>query len=846
MLWLTWIKRFIFWILGPALLLFTLGIVGLVFVWSYYTPQLPSEEELRSNVSLQLPLRVYSKEKKLIAEFGQYRRRPVKVEDVPDNLIHAFIAIEDSRFYQHNGVDFYGVARAIVAALKTRKVSQGASTITMQVARNFFLDRRKKLERKIKEIFLASKIEKIFSKDEIMELYLNKIFLGKRSYGVGSAAEVYYGKKVDELTLAQSAMIAGLPKAPSAYNPVINPKRAKIRRDYILQRMLKLEHIDQSQYNEAIAEPLTAKIHARAKTETAAPYIAEMVRQDVISRFGEDLVYRTGMKVYTTIDSAEQENAVGTLRKHLISYHKRHGYRGPEDHIELDEYASTDSLQKKISSYSTYAHLIPAVVTASSEKQATLKTSTDETITLSLKRLKWARKYINENRRGKSPKKVSDVLASGDIVRVSQNEDKSWSLTPLPLISGAIVSMNPDNGAVLSAVGGFDYHQTKFNRATQAKRQPGSSFKPFVYSSALAKNYSPASVVNDAPVDIPGSSWKPKNYSGENYGPTRLRHGLKKSRNLVSIQLLREVGIHYARNYVTKFGFNKAEVPADLTMALGTGSVTPMQLAGAYSTFANGGFKIRPHFITHITDHEGDTIFRINPETACRNCTTDQESKTIATDSSPVKAAKRIMKPYVRYQITSMLQSVARSGTAARTRSLNRTDISGKTGTTNEQKDSWFAGFTPKKVAIVWMGFDQIQPMGKHETAASLALPTWIDFMKTALKDVPQVALKPPKGMFNVSVDGLTGFIADNQSTEVFPELLTKAQIPDKVPRDFAYNENILRVNNPTHPTIDLTGADESLTNRMNIEYFGNGENPVRTRTIIIDNERFEIPEQLF
>ncbi|MEE9302736.1 MAG: transglycosylase domain-containing protein, partial [Thiotrichaceae bacterium] len=474
MLWLTWINRFIRWVLGPALLLLTLGIVGLVFVWSYYTPQLPSEEELKNSVSLQLPLRVYSKEKKLIAEFGQYRRRPVKIAEVPENLTHAFIAIEDSRFYQHKGVDFYGVARAFVAALKTRKISQGASTITMQVARNFFLDRRKKLERKIKEIFLANKIERIFSKDEIMELYLNKIFLGKRSYGVGSAAEVYYGKKVDELTLAQSAMIAGLPKAPSAYNPVINPKRAKIRRDYILQRMLTLKYIDQAEYNDAKAEPLTAKIHARAKTETAAPYIAEMARQDVISRFGEDLVYRTGMKVYTTIDSAEQENAVSTLRKHLIKYHKRHGYRGPEEHIELDEFSTTESLQKKISSYATYANLIPAVVTASSASKATLQTSTGETVTLRLKRLKWARQYINESRRGKTPKKVSDVLVPGDIVRVSQNEDKSWSLTPLPLISGAIVSMNPENGAVLSAVGGFDYHQTKFNRATQAKRQPGS------------------------------------------------------------------------------------------------------------------------------------------------------------------------------------------------------------------------------------------------------------------------------------------------------------------------------------------------------------------------------------
>ncbi len=837
MRWLTWTQHFIRWILGPLLLLVTLGIIGVVAVWAYYSPQLPSEEMLRSNVSLQLPLRVYSKEGKLIAEFGQYRRRPVKIAEVPDNLVHAFVAIEDSRFYQHKGVDFYGVARAFVSAAKTRKVSQGASTITMQVARNFFLTRRKKLDRKIKEIFLANKLEKIFSKDQIMELYLNKIFLGKRSYGVGSAAEVYYGKNVAELTLAQSAMIAGLPKAPSTFNPVINPVRAKTRRDYILKRMAQLGYITATQYQEAVAEPLTAKIHARAKTETAAPYVAEMVRQEVINRFGEDLVYRTGMKVYTTISSDEQTLVVNTLRKHLIKYHKRHGYRGPEDHIELEDY-DDKTLLEKVRSYNIYGNLVPAVVLSSSKNKATLKAGNGDTLTLSLEKVRWARPYINENRRGKTPKQVSDVLAAGDIVRVSQNEDKSWSLTPLPKISGAIVSMNPDNGAVLSVVGGFDYHQTKFNRATQAKRQPGSSFKPFVYAAALAKNYSPASVVNDAPVNIPGSSWKPQNYSGKNYGPTRLRKGLKKSRNLVSIQLLREIGIQYARDYVTKFGFNKSEIPEDLTMALGTGSVTPMQLAGAYSTFANGGFRVTPYFISHITDHEEDIIYRYTPETACDDCA----DSTTDNDDTLARPAKRIMKPYVRFEITSMLQSVARSGTGAKTRVLNRMDIAGKTGTTNDQKDAWFAGFTPKKVAIVWMGFDQIQPMGKHETAAGLALPAWIDFMKTALKDVPQVPLTPPEGMHAVSIDGLTGFLADEHSLEVIPELLTRAQIPGKVPRDFTYDPRILRVNNPTRPIIQLD-ENSALVDQLNQ---GSPDEPSATRTIIIDNERFEIPEQLF
>lgn len=842
MLWLTWIRRFTSWIFGPLFLALTLGVITLVIVWSYYNAQLPSEEELRNNISLQLPLKIYSKEKKLIAEFGQYRRRPVKIEEVPETLKNAFIAIEDSRFYEHKGVDFYGVARAFVTAAKTRKVSQGASTITMQVARNFFLSRRKKIDRKLKEILLAHKLEQVFSKDQIMELYLNKIFLGKRSYGVGSAAEVYYGKDVNELTLAQSAMLAGLPKAPSANNPVINPERAKQRRDYILERMRELGFISQSQFSSARNEPLSAKIHARAKTETEAPYVAEMVRQDVINRFGEDLVYRTGMSVYTTIDSDEQAHAVNTLRKHLINYHKRHGYRGPEDQISLSDYADEDKLLTKIQSYKTLANLIPALVTESTENEASLKTAQNKKIKLNLKQIKWARKYISENSRGPSPKSVNDVLKPGDIVRVSQNDDESWSLTPLPLISGAIVSMNPVDGAVLSAVGGFDFNQTKFNRAIQAKRQPGSSFKPFLYSAALSKNYSPASVVNDAPIDIPGSSWDPQNYSGESYGPTRLRVGLKKSRNLVSIQLLREIGIQYATKYAVKFGFNKDEIPQDLTMSLGTGSVTPMQLAGSYSSFANGGFKVDPYFITYITDHEGDTIYRHVPDTACPNCQPEQTT----VDGEPLRQAKLIMKPYVNYQINSMMRSVATSGTAARTRVLNRRDIAGKTGTTNDQKDAWFAGFTPKKVAIVWMGFDQIQPMGKRETATGLALPTWIDFMRVALEDVPQVTLKPPKGMYNVSIDGLTGFIADNQSAEVVPEVLTKSQIPGAIERDFAYNTNMLRVNNPTTPTIDLTSTALADTLNTLLPQEGDGTEPVATRTIIIDNERFEIPEQLF
>ncbi|HHL18916.1 MAG TPA: penicillin-binding protein 1A [Thiothrix sp.] len=864
-----WLKRFISVILGPLFILLTVGIITTVGIWAYYTAQLPDVETLKKNVVLQHSLKVYSKGGELIAEFGQYKRRPVKSEDIPDQLANAFISIEDSRFYEHKGIDFYGVARAIVAAVKNRNASQGASTITMQVARNFFLTRRKKLDRKIKEIFLAHKLETIFSKEKILELYLNKIFLGKRAYGIGSAAEVYYGKTVDQLTLAQSAMIAGLPKAPSAYNPIINPKRALERRNYILLRMKELGHIEEDAYNHAKQEPLSAKIHATAKTETNAPYVAEMVRQKVLAKYKE-ITYSAGLKVYTTIDSDEQKNAVSVLRKHLIKYHKRHGYYGPTDTIDLSHYSDEQALLKKLSSYSIYADLIPAVVTTSSQAEAHLITLKGERITLPLSALTWARKHISENRRGKKPTSAQDVLKVGDIVRVSQNQEGDWSLTPAPRISGALVSMNPNNGAILSIVGGFDYKKSRFNRAIQAKRQPGSSFKPFVYSAALAKGYSPASVVNDAPIKIKGSKWRPQNYSGRTYGPTRLRQGLKKSRNLVSIQLLREIGVLYTHKYVQKYGFNADEVPKNLTMALGTGSVTPLQMAGAYSTFANGGYKIEPHIITHIINHDGEVLFNAPRATACYNCKTNkviaiennnpmdnseefnsnsdstkETNKTaneVDIETTNTKAAKRIMKPYVHYEIVSMMKSVAQSGTAARTRRLKRKDIAGKTGTTNDQKDAWFAGFTPRKVAIVWIGFDQIQPMGKRETATGLALPTWIDFMETALKDVPEIALKPPKNMITVRIDSYTGFRADRHSSHSILETITPKQNP-------GYTRNTagrayVRVNNPKNPTIFIGHKRRATT--TNTTSTRPTTSNTNTRTIIIDGEQFEIPEQLF
>ena len=767
-------NRFIF---APLVMLFITSIIAVALMYFYYSPQLPSVNELK-NTQLQLPLRVYSADDQLIAEFGQHRRRPVKIENVPDNLKNAFVAIEDARYYQHKGVDYRGIVRAAISAIKKRKVTQGASTITMQVARNFYLTNERSLSRKLKEALLALKIEEELSKGEILELYLNKIFLGKRSYGVGSAAEIYYGKKVDELSLAQSAMIAGLPKAPSAYNPIRNPKRAKTRRDYILQRMLELKYISSEQHKTAIKEPLSAKVHT-VETQTYAPYMAEMVRTDAIKRFGEANIYKLGLKIYTTLDSKAQENAITLLRKHLLQYTHRHGYRGAEDHIELAQFKTKKEQQEKLKSYRVYADLYPAMVTKISKKEATLETyKQDNPITLSLKNLSWAKPYINENRRGKKPKKISDVLKVGDIVRLQKDEKEKWQLTQLPKVSGALVSMNPDNGAIQAIAGGFDYNYSKFNRATQAKRQPGSSFKPFLYAAALAKGYSPATTVLDEPIELKNnlSNWQPKNY-GHNYsGSMRLRTALAKSKNLVSIRLLQEIGLTHTLNYAQKFGFKKKDLPADLTLSLGTGSATPLQMATAYSSFANGGFKVDSYFIRKIVDRSGQEIYTADPVAVCAsNCKPNSE----LLKNSMKNPAKRIMQPYVNYQINSMLRSVAQIGTAARASTvLGRSDLAGKTGTTDDQKDAWFCGFTPNNVTTVWVGFDRIKPLGRRETAAGAALPLWIDFMKTALKGTTPLPLFAPSGLINVELDAETGMPPNQYTTDTITEALTPEQIP--------------------------------------------------------------------
>jgi penicillin-binding protein 1A len=771
------ISKFIQITLGSFFALLTLGAVMLFAVYSHYAPQLPGDDELRK-IEVQVPLRIYTRENQLLAEYGEKRSRPVKLSEVPKHLQQAFVDIEDARFYEHQGVDFKSVARALKSVISTGSTtSQGASTITMQLARNAFLDSGKNFERKFKETLLAIKIEQNLNKSEILELYLNKIYLGNRAYGIGAAAEIYYGKPLSELSLAQSAMIAGLPKAPSRYNPIVNPSRAMIRRDYILKRMLELGHITQPEYQAALSEPNTAQVH-KTEIETNAPYLAEMVRSEIVKRFGEANAYSQGYQVYTTLDAKQQEEAAESVRLALLSYDRRHGYRGAEDKLDLGEFKNEEEMLDKLSTYPVFGDLQPALVLQANSKSAELLVG-ESHITLDLDAVRWARPFKSADRRGNSPGRVSDVVKAGEIVRVRQTDkDKNvWTLSQVPTVSGALVSLDPVDGAIRAVMGGFDYNYSKFNRATQSMRQPGSSFKPIIYAAALAKGFSPASVVNDAPITIPGSSWRPENHGGHYIGPTTLREALAKSRNLVSIRLLRSIGIGYAIDYAMKFGFSRENLPRNLTLALGTGMTNPVEMAAAYATFANGGFKVNAHFITRIEDSNGKLLVDEKPDKVCGDdvkfCTeTNKDKSAKAVDSKKEKAvknkaadkgkpiweseafarkleelppdvvaypaAKRILDTRTHYQIVSMLQDVIQHGTGIRaSKALNRSDIAGKTGTTNDQRDAWFCGFTPKVVSVVWVGFDDMSKLGEGELAGNVALPLWIDYMHRVLEGTP-------------------------------------------------------------------------------------------------------------
>lgn len=704
-------------------------------------PTLPTLEVL-TDYRPKIPLRIYSADGKLIGEFGEERRAVVKLEQVPKTLINAIVAAEDERFFQHGGVDYLGVARAALSNFTSGGVKQGASTITMQVARNFFLSKEKTLTRKFNEMLLAFKIESSLSKQQIIELYINQIYLGQRAYGFAAAAQIYYGRPLAELSVAQQAMLAGLPKAPSRFNPVANPSRAKLRQQYVLRRMRELGMLTPEQLANADKEPMVMR-QSINEFHVRADYFAEMVRAQMFERYGED-AYTHGFKVYTTLLSEHQRAAYDALRKGVLDYDRRHGYRGPEAYVELTGELTDDKLEDALQDAPDSDEIYPAVVLEAGPKQVRIYRSGGERITISEDGLKFAAKLLGEN------VPPTQRIRRGAIIRITKDEKGRWQIAQLPQVESALVSADPRTGAIRALIGGFDFNRNQYNHVTQALRQPGSSFKPFIYSAALEKGFTAATVINDAPLTFTAAQtgsepWEPKNYDGKFEGPMRLRTALTKSKNLVSVRILQAITPQYAQDYISRFGFDPKLHPPYLTMALGAGNVTPMQMLGAYSVFANGGYKIAPYFIDRVEDDKGKVMLANQP--------------VVAGES-----AERVIDSRNAFIMSSLMRDVVRMGTATRAMRLKRNDLAGKTGTTNEFVDAWFGGFQPTLVAIAWMGFDQPKTLGRNETGGSAALPIWIDYMAIVLKNVPEEGFNPPPGVIVMPVNAETGLRAGEGS----------------------------------------------------------------------------------
>ncbi|MBI2286889.1 MAG: penicillin-binding protein 1A [Nitrosomonadales bacterium] len=713
-----------------ALTLLTLPaiLLGLAVMLAY--PTLPSLEAL-TDYRPKIPLRVYSAEGVLLGEFGEERRALVKISEVPEVMKKAILAAEDDRFYQHGGVDYMGVLRAAISNFTSGGAKQGASTITMQVARNFFLSKEKTMTRKFNEMLLAFKIEHNLSKDDILQLYLNQIYLGQRAYGFAAASQVYFGKPLGQVTVAEAAMLAGLPKAPSAYNPVVNPKRAKLRQLYVLRRMHELHFIDDMQLQLAQQQPIVAK---RGNQEFAvkSDYIAEMVRQAVYEKYQED-TYTQGFKVYTTIRQQEQLAAYQAVRNGVLEYDRRHGYRGPEGFVDLKKGSGEEYLEEALQDAADNDDLIPAVVLEASPKLVRAYCRGGEIAEVSGDALRFAQRALGNK------VALNQRINPGSIIRLQKDAKGIWQISQLPQVESAFVSADPRDGAIHALVGGFNFNRNQFNRITQAWRQPGSSLKPFIYSAALEKGFTPATVINDAPLmfdaEQTGSEpWQPKNYDNEFAGPMRMRQGLTKSKNMVSIRILQSITPQYAQDYLTKFGFDADKHPPYLTMALGAGSVTPLQMLAGYSVFANGGFRVTPYFIQRIEDAQGKVLSQAQPAIAGEN-------------------ADQVIDMRNAYTMISMMQDVVRHGTATRAMQLGRQDLAGKTGTTSDSVDAWFCGFQPTLVGISWMGFDQPRSLGDKETGGGAALPIWMGYMEKALKDVPQAEYAMPDNMVAVRIN---------------------------------------------------------------------------------------------
>jgi penicillin-binding protein 1A len=721
--------RRVFYPLAALMALVILGTATLAAVSALAWPNLPSLDVL-TDYRPKIPLRVYTSDGYLLGEFGEERRLVVRIDEVPATLKQAILAAEDERFYEHPGIDVIGIARAALANVVSGGRGQGASTITMQVARNFFLTREKTFNRKLYEILLALKIERSLSKDQILELYINQIYLGQRSYGFSAAARAYFNKPMKDLTLAEAAMLAGLPKAPSAYNPIANPRRATQRQQYVLRRMLEAGFVDEQTFEKARVEPLTVATGRSSASPIRGDFVAEMARQIAVEQFG-DQAYESGIRIVTTVRLADQVAAYKAVRQGVMDYDRRHGYRGPEGFVDLKEVALDDEerLDELLAEVTDYDDLLGALVIDATPKSVRVYRH-GEMLKISGSGLSFAAPMLNE----RAPQ--ARRIRRGAIVRVRDNGDKGWEITQLPEVEAALVALDAHTGAVRALIGGFDFNRSKFNHVTQAQRQPGSSFKPFIYSAALERGYSPNSVEDDAPLFFPAGitgskDWEPRNYDGKFEGPMTLRDALTRSKNMISIRLLRSITPEYAQDYITRFGFEAEQHPPYLTMALGAGMVTPWQMATGYAVFANGGFRIDPYIVKEITDGEGRVVAKVDPP--------------VAGESAP-----RVIDPRNAWLMNSMMQDVIRRGTATRALVLKRGDLAGKTGTTNDYLDAWFAGYHPDLVAVSWIGHDQPRNLGRGETGGSAALPMWVNYMRTALKDLPEKSPSRPDGLLAV------------------------------------------------------------------------------------------------
>lgn len=797
-----WLKRIVIALFSLALL----GVGAIVAAYFYVLPDLPDVSTLK-NVQLQTPLRIYSSDGKLISQFGEKRRIPLTLDEVPKPLLQAFIATEDARFYEHGGIDPVGVLRAALVMLTTGEKKQGASTITMQVARNFFLTRDKTIIRKVKEIFISYHIEELLTKDEILELYVNRIYLGQRAYGVGAAAQVYFGKNVQELSLSELAVIAGLPKAPSTLNPITSPSRALARRNVVLMRMNEVGYISQTEYQAALQEPLVARYHG-AEIDLYAPYISEMARDYMVQKYGEEEAYTNGYSVYTTISSDLQLKAQQALRNNVYAYDERHGYRGPAAVLWTDEKPESAQIKTELAKIASVQELQPAAVISIADQQASIMTAKGETKVITWDGLKWARKFITDKRQGSVPKSASDILKVGERIWIRDN-GQYLQLSQVPEVASATVSLDPKNGAIRTLVGGYSFSQSQYNRVTQAKRQLGSNIKPFIYAAALEKGFTLATLIDNAPINKPdisqGTAWRPKNSPDIYGGPTRLRVGLAQSINVMSVRAMRHVGLDETIAQLVEFGFDPNDLPRNESIALGSSSVTPLQVVTAFNVFANGGFLLEPFYIDRVEDAYGNVIEKANPTLACKPSqslsqpvtSSDPMAFSVSGDSSaepsaPVaqcfeqtgRYAPQIISEQTAFLITEALKSViwgggdwskgtGWQGTAWRAAKLiKRHDIAGKTGTTNESRDTWFSGFSPVITSTFWVGFDDHgRQLGRTawnangekdqitgaEAGAKTAGPGWNEFMNSVLQGTPETTSIPPEGIVSVRIDLATG-----------------------------------------------------------------------------------------